>query len=433
MGLRSHAFERVACLALAKTEATKGTEYLRIGVGSDWVDDAAVGRAVGVAEDESGGDSAFDDELPSVLSSVVSRAQRDERVGIVIAAFGAQDDVVEVEKNCVAAAGHHAPSVIASHDFAAHGGWDVLVGASALGIIVTHVGGVRGDGADMLGVAARHLYDVRVDLDLLAPSLLPAAVALAADRDRDLVTGSALVGGTAEDVARHEKEAGVFVERFIGFTAELGHGFAEGCESFGGDLHAQDVSAERGIGRVTRLVAGLVTRHELLDLAERSTPRGFEPCVFVLGSGNAGELARCGPWDGPVAEGVLEMGQGLERLGDAEAFFDPAWAIAEESLDVLGKAGEAEMQVNIGAQGPQERAAFFPIEARSFLGDAGELIVGDAPIEWFGDHSLSVPLRFWSAWLARSEAIARQNLSRGLFKERTLPWFARAHRRAITG
>jgi len=240
VGLRSDAFERVACLALAKTEGTKGTEDLRVSVGSDWVDDAAVGRAVGVAEDESGGDSAFDDELPSVLSSVVSRAQRDERVGIVIAAFGAQDDMMEVEKNCVAAAGHHAPPVIASHDLAAHGGWDVLVGAraSALGIIVTHVGGARGNGADMLGVAARHLDDVRVDLDLLAPSLLPAAVALTADRDRDLVTGSALVGGTAEDVARHEKEGGVFVERFIGFTAELGHGFAESCESIGGDLHA---------------------------------------------------------------------------------------------------------------------------------------------------------------------------------------------------
>ena len=162
MGLFSHAFERVACLAFPETQAAESAEDMRVGVGSDGVGDASVGRAVGMSKDETGGDSAFDDELSAMLSPVMSGAQGDERVGIVIAAFGAQDDVVEVEKNCVAAAGHHAPSVIASHDFAAHGGWDVLVGAraSALGIIVTHVGGVRGDGADMLSVAARHLDDV---------------------------------------------------------------------------------------------------------------------------------------------------------------------------------------------------------------------------------------------------------------------------------
>jgi hypothetical protein len=97
----------------------------------------------------------------------------------------------------------------------------------------------------MLGVTARHLDDARADFDLLAPSLLPAAVALAANRHQNLIAGSALVGGTAEDMARHEKEGGVFVERCIGLAAQLGHGFAEGCEGFGRELHAQNVSAER--------------------------------------------------------------------------------------------------------------------------------------------------------------------------------------------
>ena len=120
----------------------------------------------------------------------------------------------------------------------------------------------------MLGVAVRHVDDARVDFDLLALSLLPAAFALAADGDGDLVAGSAFVGGTAEDVARHEKEGGVFVERPVGLAAELGHGFAESGEGFGSDLHAQDVSAQRWIGAVVGLVARLVTRHELFDLAE---------------------------------------------------------------------------------------------------------------------------------------------------------------------
>jgi hypothetical protein len=198
VGLRSNALERIACLALAKTKSTKGAERVRVGVGRNRVDGHAVRRAIGVAKDQPGGDSAFDDQLSSMLGSVVSGAQGDERIGIAIAAFGAKDDVVKIEKDCVAAAGHDAAAAVASEDFAADGGWDVLVGASRTGLagaIFTHVGGARGE-RDALGVAARHLDDVRADFDLLSPSLLPAAVALAADGDRNLVAGSALVGGT---------------------------------------------------------------------------------------------------------------------------------------------------------------------------------------------------------------------------------------------
>jgi hypothetical protein len=130
VGPRSHALERVTRLALAKAEGTKGAEDLRVGVGRDWVGDASVGRTVGVTEDKTGGDSAFDDELPSVLSPVVSGAQGDKRVGIVIAALGAKDDVVQIQKNRVAATGHDTASAVASKDFAAHRRWDVLVGAT---------------------------------------------------------------------------------------------------------------------------------------------------------------------------------------------------------------------------------------------------------------------------------------------------------------
>jgi hypothetical protein len=130
---------------------------------------------------------------------------------------------------------------------------------------------------DTLSVAARHLDDVRAELDLLSPALLPSAVAFATDGNCNLVAGSALVGGPAEDVPRHQKERGVFVECCVGFSAELGHGFAEGCEGFSGDFHAQDVSAERWIRGVIRPVAGLVTRHELFDLAQVSTAGSVEP------------------------------------------------------------------------------------------------------------------------------------------------------------
>jgi len=81
--------ERGARLALAKSEGAEGAEDLCIDIGRDWVDDSSVRRAIGVAKDEAGGDSALDDELPPVLGSVVGGAQGDERVRIVIAALGA--------------------------------------------------------------------------------------------------------------------------------------------------------------------------------------------------------------------------------------------------------------------------------------------------------------------------------------------------------
>src|SRR5258706_7037056 len=99
---------------------------------------------------------------------MMSGAQRDERVGIVIAAFGAKDDVVKIQKNRVPATGHDAASVVASKNCAAYRGGNVLMGARCAGhagTIFTHVGGMR-DG-DMLSVAARHLENGRVDFDLL--------------------------------------------------------------------------------------------------------------------------------------------------------------------------------------------------------------------------------------------------------------------------
>ena len=83
-------------LPLAKSEAAEGTEDLRANVGSDGVDDVSVRGAIGVAKDDTGGDSTFDDKLPSVLGTMMRGAQRDERVRIVLTAFGARNDMVKI-------------------------------------------------------------------------------------------------------------------------------------------------------------------------------------------------------------------------------------------------------------------------------------------------------------------------------------------------
>src|SRR5258707_13698378 len=148
---------------------------MRVGVGSDGVGDAAVRRTIGVAEDQSAGDSALDDQLTSVLCAVMGGAQRDQCVGIVVAALGAKDDVVKIEKGPMAATRHDAASPVASDNLTAHGRWNVLARARSgvLANVVTHVGGPGGDGADVLSIAARHLDDGGIDFELLSPALLP--------------------------------------------------------------------------------------------------------------------------------------------------------------------------------------------------------------------------------------------------------------------
>jgi hypothetical protein len=64
-----------------------------------------------------------------MLRAVVGSAQRDERVGIVVAALRARDDVMEIEKDPMAASRHDAASPVASENLTAHGRWNVLARA----------------------------------------------------------------------------------------------------------------------------------------------------------------------------------------------------------------------------------------------------------------------------------------------------------------
>jgi hypothetical protein len=115
------------------------------------VDDGTVESAVGVAERQARGNSAFDDELASMLGAVVSAAEDDELVRIVLVAdFGAGNEVVDVEKDGVSAAGNGAAAAVAPHDLAANGRRDVLAGSFAMALF-THVGWT--DAADVLRIA----------------------------------------------------------------------------------------------------------------------------------------------------------------------------------------------------------------------------------------------------------------------------------------
>ena len=146
------------------------------------------------------------------------------------------------------------PGTIAAQHFASNGGWDVLVrtnpsagrahvgvvnrthvggvsctrvggvgrtrvgggGRTRVGVMIrTHVGGVNRDRADLLRVATGHIDDLRVDFNRFAASLLPAAMALAADGHGQLVVAATRVARPAEHVPRHEQQCRIFIERVI--------------------------------------------------------------------------------------------------------------------------------------------------------------------------------------------------------------------------
>ena len=88
------------------------------------VDRGAVGGAVGVLNAERVRRVAGDEEAAHVDCAVVCAAEGDQVGGVVAAAVGAGDDVMDVDVEGVAAAGDLAAVVVAFEDAAADGGRD---------------------------------------------------------------------------------------------------------------------------------------------------------------------------------------------------------------------------------------------------------------------------------------------------------------------
>ena len=171
----------------------------------------------------------FDDELASVNSAVVGRAERDEILRRVSSAFGARVDVVDVEERPVTATGDAAPTTVSSKNDTPYGRRNVLFRASGarfgahVGIFETRVvGASAAHGADALSIASRHLDDFRADFDELAATVLFPAAARLANRQRNLVARATVVLGSREHLSRKEEDRSVVVERFAGVAPKLG-------------------------------------------------------------------------------------------------------------------------------------------------------------------------------------------------------------------
>jgi hypothetical protein len=83
-----------------------------------------------MAEERRAVGARLDEELAAMGGTVMRRANADEVSWVVAAAFGARDDVVEVEERRVGAAWNAAAMLIARENGATHRGRDGLLGAS---------------------------------------------------------------------------------------------------------------------------------------------------------------------------------------------------------------------------------------------------------------------------------------------------------------
>jgi hypothetical protein len=97
--------------------------------------------------------------------------------------------------------------------------------------------------AQVLSIALGHRDDLRADRHELAVRLLRALATARANRERDLVRGAAFISRAAEDVARHQHQRRVFVNRAAAVALQLVHGLPEQAEGLGGDLEAKHMTS----------------------------------------------------------------------------------------------------------------------------------------------------------------------------------------------
>jgi hypothetical protein len=128
-----------------------------------------------------------------------------------------------------------------AREWHAHVGFVVTIAAAASLILRRALATrtrLRVDPLDLLRIAVRHLRNFRRDLQCFAQPRLRGPLASFANRQRDLVTGSSVVGGSAENVPCHQQQRRVVIERSARIAAQLGLRFAKTCQHLTGNFKA---------------------------------------------------------------------------------------------------------------------------------------------------------------------------------------------------
>jgi hypothetical protein len=280
---------------------------------------------------------------------MVSAAESQQVVDLVVAAVFARPNVMHVDKNAVATARHLAAMLVSTQYRSPRRGRyrlrragrafgsGHLVAGCRLGGLRTHVGT-----AHVLSVTVSHSGDFCRNVDQLLASQLLGALAVLAHAQLDLVIRAAIVGGAAKHVPSHQEQCRVVVERSACITPDSGHYLRKHGQRFARYLEAQHVPMRARVRCVIGQAAGAMTGDESFNLAHAMAPRAFEPGSLCFGRRHARQLAHAGPARGPVAKRLRELRQAFERFGDAQLVLRQARGVAKNPLRVLDEAAIAE-------------------------------------------------------------------------------------------
>jgi hypothetical protein len=114
-------------------------------------------------------------------------------------------------------------------------------------------------------------------------------------------------------LARHEQQGAVIVELAARLTPELRHGVAKRRQHFRRDVEAESVTLGFRARRITRSIARLPSRHELLDIAHDTAARRRNPRLFRGQRGYPRQLAHRRPAQLAIAKGTVELRKPFER------------------------------------------------------------------------------------------------------------------------
>jgi hypothetical protein len=172
--------------------------------------------------------------------------------------------VVDIQKNGVPTTWNPAPPSVTAHHLASYRRRHVLscahrprcreriealgvaLGSSAhVGIVTTPVGhGSSGRKAtQVLRVTARHLDDLGTDFDRFTAPLLPTSPTRFTNCERNLVRRPTRITRATENVARHQKQRRIVIERSTCVPANLPHRVPKRRERLRRDFESEDVGS----------------------------------------------------------------------------------------------------------------------------------------------------------------------------------------------
>ena len=126
---------------------------------------------------------------------------------------------------------------------------------------------VRGDTSSELRVAREHCDDLGRKLHVRPCAVLDSPLTSFAHGDGHLVRRAPCLGRSLQDFTRHLKKKRVVVHRLGRAAPNHGRGFSKGCVRLRAHVEAQDVTSSLGFAGIGGLSPSLLTRDELLDLA----------------------------------------------------------------------------------------------------------------------------------------------------------------------